>query len=404
MNYALKNKDGKVVRTFVWPEAGTKSLSLIVDSTTRRLEFKSGVDHEDAVIIRTVTPSDVGAKGLDLGHYGRLYRIDGGVDFLRDTEATEESEDRLPFFFKWSAIGYVSLAVFLGATSFIINRFFSDRSDSVVVQVIPQDLLKQMKAPTVAVRENPVKRVRENVRVSDREVKARFSQGLKNPKMIRASTANRANNVENMGALGALSALGGGFSPDSKGSGGLAKGAKNNPGIGYGGVAARGGHERGLVGNGLVASGVGNNGNLVGYGGYGTKGEGGGSPGYGHMKMGGKAGGGFFQPLSEESLVEGGLDREQINAVIQRNRGQITYCYERGLQKDPSIAGRVEVNFVINPLGQVSAARIGHTSLSARQVENCIVDRLRGWKFPNPIGKVNVRVSYPFLLQRLSKG
>ena len=102
---------------------------------------------------------------------------------------------------------------------------------------------------------------------------------------------------------------------------------------------------------------MGTGGRAKGAGGYETRGKGGGKPGYGKMSLAGSSGA-YFQPLAEEALIQGGLDRDQINAVINRHRGQIIYCYEKGLQVKPKLAGRVNVKFVIARNGRVSTAKV----------------------------------------------
>ena len=140
-------------------------------------------------------------------------------------------------------------------------------------------------------------------------------------------------------------------------------------------------------------------GNIKGGGGYGTKGKGGGKAGYGKLSLVGSAGNAPI-PLGKEAIVQGGLDRDLISAVIERNKGQITFCYEQGLQGDPTLGGRVAVNFEIGSNGRVRTAGILNTTLHSSMVENCIIRRLKSWKFPLPEGGVNVKVSYPFLLRR----
>jgi TonB family protein len=104
--------------------------------------------------------------------------------------------------------------------------------------------------------------------------------------------------------------------------------------------------------------------------------------------------------LGNEASVAVGLDRDQIAAVINRNQGQITYCYEQGLKDTPGIAGRVAIAFVIGGNGSVKSAQVDSTSLNAKQVEDCMVMRLKTWKFPVPEGGVDVQVKYPFKLER----
>jgi TonB family protein len=217
---------------------------------------------------------------------------------------------------------------------------------------------------------------------------------------VRRGQARTKINVAKTGALGVL----GGMKSGSKNSAGLnLNSVSNSRGSGVSGRGGRGGHSRALPGKGLIAAGVGAGGKARGSGGYGTSGKGGGRPGYGKMSMRG-ASGAYFQPLEEEALIQGGLDREQIAAVINRNMGQIIYCYEKGLQTKPSLSGRVNVRWVIGANGRVQGAKIASSSLKSARVESCLVQKLRGWKFPKPHGNVSVSVLYPFNLKRLGSG
>jgi hypothetical protein len=158
-----------------------------------------------------------------------------------------------------------------------------------------------------------------------------------------------------------------------------------------------------LYGKGLVAAPIGAGSNMEGGGGYGTKGKGGGQAGYGKLSLIGSAGTSAI-PLGKEALVEGGLDRDLIAEVINRNMGQIRFCYEQALQGDPGLAGRVAVGFTIGGNGQVKIAGVESTTLNSKLVEDCILLRLKSWKFPMPSGGVDVKVSYPFVLRRAGQG
>jgi hypothetical protein len=209
--------------------------------------------------------------------------------------------------------------------------------------------------------------------------------------------------VENMGVVGVL----GGMKNGSKNSAGFNMNAANDSrgtswnGAGAGGV---GGMERAIPGHGLVGGTMGQGQKIEGGGGYGTRGKaGGGRPGYGSMNMGGSAQP-YFEPVQEEALVEGGLDKDQIAAVINRHIGEVIYCYEKGLQVQSELSGRVDIHWVINAAGVVNGANVSSSSLHNTKVDNCIVDHLRTWKFPHPVGGVNVKVEYPFVLKRVSHG
>jgi hypothetical protein len=205
--------------------------------------------------------------------------------------------------------------------------------------------------------------------------------------------------LKRMGALGALGSL-----SKSKQLGGLdlAK-ANTTAGPGLGGNAGSGGTQTSLYAKGLTSAPLGAGNRVEGAGGYGTKGKGGGQAGYGKMTMVGSTGAAPIG-LSQEATVETGLDRDAIAAVINRNLGQVRFCYEQGLQADPNLNGRVAVDFTIGGNGAVKAANVANSSLNSKTIEECIVMRLKSWKFPLPQGGVDVKVSYPFVLRRTGQG
>lgn len=115
--------------------------------------------------------------------------------------------------------------------------------------------------------------------------------------------------------------------------------------------------------------------------------------------MGGGIGRGGFKLVEEESFVDGGLDKSVIAAVIQNNLSQIKYCYERQLVAEPDLFGKVVVSWVINASGAVEAQAVKQTTLNSAPVENCMLMKIAGWKFPQPKNGTKVNVSYPFLFK-----
>lgn len=122
------------------------------------------------------------------------------------------------------------------------------------------------------------------------------------------------------------------------------------------------------------------------------------SSGFGQLHAGntGKAGVGLIE---DESEITGGLDREVIAQIIKSYLGQVLYCYERQLSANPDLFGKVAVRFTINASGNVETQKIGDTTLRNSVVENCILQKIAGWKFPAPVGGTKVVVSYPFLFK-----
>ena len=93
--------------------------------------------------------------------------------------------------------------------------------------------------------------------------------------------------------------------------------------------------------------------------------------------------------------VSGFLSREQIERVVRRHARGIRYCYERELQDDPSLEGRIVANWTIDLDGHVSRRSIESNSMGDRNVESCLLREIGRMRFPEPDGGMVV-VSYPF--------
>ncbi len=282
------------------------------------------------------------------------------------------------------------LVVTVLSSAFIALALLRKSETAVVEQNLKQQVVKIVKQMPQKPPEKPPEKLAEALP----EAKADLAPQpvAQKPKV---ETPKKTVNVKRLGALSVLGSL-----AKSSQKGGLNLNAANTTaGPGLGGTAGSGGVQKTLYGKGLVAAPVGAGANMQGAGGYGTKGKGGGQAGYGTMSLVGSAGAAPV-PLGREAIIEGGLDRDLISGVIDRNMGQIRFCYEQALQADPGLAGRVAIAFVIGANGQVKAASVENSTVNSKQVEECIVLRLRSWRFPLPNGGVDVKVSYPFVLRR----
>jgi hypothetical protein len=139
-------------------------------------------------------------------------------------------------------------------------------------------------------------------------------------------------------------------------------------------------------------------------GGVATQGKGGGV-GSAHVRDGTSLSGGgvgtgdIVAMVDEETVIDGGLDKDAIAEVIRRNIGQVRYCYERQLSSNPELYGKVLVKFTIGAGGEVIDPKVDSSTLKSAMVEGCMLRRLAAWKFPLPKGGTQVRVSYPFLFK-----
>lgn len=405
----LENKKGEVVRTF---SVESEEIYLVYRHDSRRVELVPSLKFLDNNNIRydllkKTTVNAVKRRAVDLGN-GGTFRFTKTIEKLTPlVQVNDDSEEQAVAIYKKTAYTQLGTMVFILIMGLLIEPFFFSKPEEPVVIVVPQTFTPPKKeAITVKASERKIDPVK---KVANRKVESKVKPVTKQL-THKVKTARKENaplrtkvKVENVGALGVL----GGMKTGSKNSAGFNMKALNDSrgtswnGAGAGGV---GGMERAVPGSGLVASAMGQGSRIEGGGGYGTRGKaGGGRPGYGEMGMGGTAAA-YFEPVQEEALVEGGLSKDQIAAVINRHIGEVINCYEKGLQVKPGLSGRVGMKFNINGSGIVSSAGVSSSSLNSSQVESCITNRLRTWKFPKPVGGVNVKVQYPFVLKRMNHG
>lgn len=406
--FVLENQKGEVVRTF---SINGEALFVVYRHDNRRVEVVSSLAELDKNkisydVLKKTTATSVKRRALELQN-GAKFRFAKEIGKTVDSvNLPEDSEDQEKAIYKYTAITQLGTMLFILIVGLLIEPFFIEKPQEAIVTVIPQEFVQKREKVTVAPTETKVqptkkvanKRVVSKAKQVQKTLTAKVTDKRKENAPLRTKVR-----VENVGALGVL----GGMKNGSKKSAGFNMNALNDSrgtswnGAGSGGV---GGMERAIHGKGLIASAAGSGGQVEGGGGYGTRGKaGGGRAGYGSMNMGGTAAG-YYEPVQEEALVEGGLDKDQIAAVINRHIGEVINCYEKGLQIKPGLSGRVGVKFVINGGGNVSTAGLTSSSVNSAQVEGCILNRLRSWKFPRPVGGVNVKVNYPFVLKRVGQG
>jgi hypothetical protein len=104
-------------------------------------------------------------------------------------------------------------------------------------------------------------------------------------------------------------------------------------------------------------------------------------------------------PLPETQVTaKGALDKDIIRRIVRAHINEIRTCYNEGLQKDPQLAGRVAIQFVIKLDGHVGSSVIAESNLADATVAQCIAGVVGTWQFPKPNGG-NVIVTYPFNLE-----
>lgn len=97
--------------------------------------------------------------------------------------------------------------------------------------------------------------------------------------------------------------------------------------------------------------------------------------------------------------LEGQFDKNIIRRIVRAHIGEVRYCYNEGLQEDPELAGRVEVQFTIGTDGSVAESTVASTDIDDSGVPECIANAVARWKFPKPADGNKVTVTYPFVLE-----
>ncbi len=145
----------------------------------------------------------------------------------------------------------------------------------------------------------------------------------------------------------------------------------------------------------------------MGIGGVGTKGFGGGGGGGRGAGFGTGIGEGLGEGHGRRQLsfggggfiVRGGLEKSEIDRVVQENMSQVRYCFNKRLRSNPNLQGKVVTSFTIGANGKVASSRMKDSNLGAPDVDSCILERISSWQFPKPRGGGTVSATVPFLLR-----
>lgn len=100
---------------------------------------------------------------------------------------------------------------------------------------------------------------------------------------------------------------------------------------------------------------------------------------------------------SEPADASGGLTPEQVRAVVERHKSAIQWCFEKELQKNPKLNGKIVVFWQIEPAGAVSTSRIKSSTIGDPDVDDCLKRQVDKWQFPAASNGQITKVFYPFL-------
>ena len=73
---------------------------------------------------------------------------------------------------------------------------------------------------------------------------------------------------------------------------------------------------------------------------------------------------------------------------------ELRACYEAGLKRSPTVAGKVAIAFEIDPVGDIFFARVHQGTLPDSATQKCVLEEFRRLHFPPPNGG-RATVVYP---------
>lgn len=101
--------------------------------------------------------------------------------------------------------------------------------------------------------------------------------------------------------------------------------------------------------------------------------------------------------LPYKTVILGGMDPNTIRQILMDNVPLFRRCYQTALDRSASaFDGVVRLNFVIGASGHVTRAGVDSYTNLPPKVRNCVIDVLKGIKFPEPLGGGVVEVNQPF--------
>ena len=97
-----------------------------------------------------------------------------------------------------------------------------------------------------------------------------------------------------------------------------------------------------------------------------------------------------------KTVVLGGMDPDIIRRILKEHLPQFRYCYQKELDRSKkAFSGVVKLSFIIGNSGHVSKAGVSSKSPLPRSVTSCVVNVLKGIRFPAPPGGGTVEVRQP---------
>ena len=103
-------------------------------------------------------------------------------------------------------------------------------------------------------------------------------------------------------------------------------------------------------------------------------------------------------PVATGIEVRGALEKDAVERVVAEHINEVKWCYEQERAKNPTLRGRVSVQFTVAQTGGVSDSKVQSSTIANPALEACVSRCPRRWQFPKPKDGQPATVTYPFEL------
>ncbi|MFW5967055.1 MAG: AgmX/PglI C-terminal domain-containing protein [Persicimonas sp.] len=89
-------------------------------------------------------------------------------------------------------------------------------------------------------------------------------------------------------------------------------------------------------------------------------------------------------------------DKRDIANTVNSKQNSIQYCYEKELQQNPELKGKIVANWKVNLDGTVKDVSTAESTINNKAVESCVNRVIKRMRFEKPDGGICV-INYPFV-------
>lgn len=93
---------------------------------------------------------------------------------------------------------------------------------------------------------------------------------------------------------------------------------------------------------------------------------------------------------------KGKLAAHKIQKTMNTKGKDTAFCFSSARRTQPNLRGTLTMVIKVNKTGKVGYARVKSSTLDSPELENCMADRIKKWRFAKPKGG-SVYITKPFL-------